>query len=204
MLSEILQTANLYAAGLEHVREKRLQWIKKHDELKEHLKQVAAYLNENTTYKQGFFIDSLHAYNEDINGTCNEIPSLTFRSGDMPMLVGFHNSVGEKTEYMEEGFRITFNPMVTGDIMIMFLPHQSALNETPAEYSTLAVIKEPGEFTMDKADELIRMAIEAAFYSSFTGISEQPLPAGQHEETHHPLNRNPIGFKRYETTEKVK
>ena len=119
------------------------------------------------------------------------------------MLVTFKNSVGERKEYVEEGFRITFNPTITGEIAIMFLPHRSNLDKEPAQYTGVALIKDPAELTMDMASEIISKSMEAAYLSSFTGLSDLPedtepdaLPVLRHHE--------PIGFKRYETTEKIK
>ncbi len=203
MLTEILKKADLYADGLNKVAERRSHWIVKHKELKAHLKEIAAYLNANSKYKQGFFVDTLQAFNEEMNGVCKDMPSITFRSGDMPMLVTFKNSVGERKEYIEEGFRITFNPTITGEIAIMFLPHRSNLDKDPPEYTGVALIKDPAELTMDMASEIISKSMEAAYLSSFTGLSDLPedtepdaLPVLRHHE--------PIGFKRYETTEKIK
>ncbi len=202
MLNDILNIANKYAEGAKQVQERRAQWLKKHVELKEHLKEIAGYLNSNSTYKQGFFIDTLHAYNEDMNGTCAEMPSLTFRSGEMPMLITFHNSIGERKEYIEEGFSITFNPTITGQVIVLFFPHHSELNITPPPYSTLVVIDQPGQLTMEIADEIITKGMEAAYFSSFTGMSEQQ-ENNEKSEIHPPVQHNPIGFKRYETTQKV-
>jgi len=148
-------------------------------------------------------VDTLHAFNEEINGTSSEMPSITFRSGEMPMLVTFHNVMGEKKSFVEDGFHISFNPTITGQIVVLLLPHQSEMNKQPLPYTTLAVINDPGQITMDIADQIISRGMEAAFYTSFTGMSEQP---GENPEQLQPSvnERNPIGFKRYETTEKVK
>ena len=201
MLSDILNAANLYSEGLKHVQERRDQWLKKHVELKDHLKEIANHLNTNATYKQGFFVDVLHAFDEDMNGTSATMPSLTLRSGPMPMLVLFKNNMGEKKDYTEDGFHLTFAPTITGQVIVLLLPHQNALNKTQPQYITLSVIDEPGKLTMDVVDQIIRKGIELAFYSSFTGLSEQ------HEETEqtevNPQDRNPIGFKLHETTEKI-
>jgi hypothetical protein len=205
MLADILNAANLYAEGVNHVQERREQWLTKHKELKDHLKEVAEYLNTNAAYKQGFYVDTLHAFDENINGTSASMPSITLRSGPMPMLVTFKNTMGEKKEYSEEGFHITLTPTITGQVIAFLLPHQSELNKTPPQYITLAVIDEPGKLTMEVADAIITKGIQIAFFSSFTGMGEQqqaedanaaPLPA--------PHSRNPIGFKLHETTEEVK
>jgi len=200
MITDILNTANLYNEGIKRVEERRAQWLKKHEELKGHLKEIAAYLNTNAAYKQGYFVDTLHAFNEDINGTCTDMPSLTFRSGSMPMLVTFKNSMGERKEYTEEGFRIIFNPMITGQLLVLLSPHRSELNKPEQTFTTLAVIDNPADLTMDAADQVIKQGIEAAFYTSFTGISEQQ-EANENMQSH---AHNPIGFKRYETTEHLK
>ena len=201
MLNDILNAANLYSDGLKRVQERRDQWLKKHVELKDHLKEVANHLNTNASYKQGFFVDVLHAFDEDMNGTSATMPSLTLRSGPMPMLVLFKNNMGEKRDYIEDGFHLTFAPTITGQLIVLLLPHQNALNKTQPQYITLSVIDEPGKLTMEIADQIISKGIELAFYSSFTGLSEQ------HEETEQPQanlqDRNPIGFKLHETTEKI-
>ena len=203
MLNDILSAANLYADGLKHVQEKRDQWLKKHVELKAHLKEVADYLNANASYKQGFFVDVLHAFDENMNGTSATLPSLTLRSGPMPMLVLFRNNMGEKRDYIEEGFHLTFTPTITGQVVVLLLSHQNPLNKAQQQYNTLNVIDEPEKLSMDIVDQIISKGIELAFYSSFTGMSEQ-----QNEEQQQPeqniQDRNPIGFKLHETTEKVK
>jgi hypothetical protein len=201
MINDILNTANLYADGLKRVEDRRAQWVEKHKELKEHLKEIADELNNKAIYKQGFFVDTLHAFNEEMNGTCKEMPSLTFRSGEMPMLVSFLSTMGEKKEYTEQGFRITFTPTITGEVMVLLYPHSSELNKTPPQFATMGIISDPGGFTMDMADEIINKGMEGAFYSSFTGVAE--MPQDQPQEPVPPPHHNPIGFKRYETTEKV-
>jgi len=204
MLNDILNIANLYDEGLKRVQDRRAKWLVKHKEIIAHLKEIADYLNSNAAYKQGFYVDTLHAFNEDMNGTCADMPSITFRSGEMPMLVTFRNSMGERKEYIEEGFRITFNPTITGQILVLLFPHYSELNQKPLPYLTLAVIDDPGTFTNDMAEEIVTNGIQAAFYSSFTGMSEQPVEENKHAEPVPAPHHNPIGFKRYETTEKVK
>lgn len=204
MLNDLLQAANLYAKGFEKVQHRREQWLKKYEEIRDQLKEIAEYLNANSLYKQGFFVDTLHAFNEDINGTSAKMPSVTFRTGYMPMLVTFRNSMGEKKSFTEEGFHISFNPTITGQIVVLLLPHQSELNKEKLPYTTMAVINEPAQITKDFVEQVIARGMEAAFYSSFTGMGEQP---GDNEQAPPPAvavnERNPIGFKRYETTEKV-
>jgi hypothetical protein len=207
MLNDILKIANLYDSGLKHVQARRDQWIKKHVELREHLKEVADFLNANAAYKQGFFIDTLHAFNEDNGGTCAEMPSITFRSGSMPMLVSFKNAMGERKEYNEEGFRITFTPTITGQLIVLLFPHVSDINKVAnPQYATLSVIDEPAQLTMDIADQIILKGMQGAFYSSFTGMGEPGEAEEPEDGQPTPLQipkHNPIGFKRYETTEKV-
>ena len=198
MLEKILETANQYKQGLDHVRSRRDRWLTKVPELTERLKGIADYLNANTTYKQGFFVDTLHAWNQEINGTSSQMPSVTFRSGEMPMLVRFKNSMGERREYMEQGFHISFSPTITGQVVVSLLPHYSDLNEKQPEYITLGIIDDPEQLTTDRVDEIISRGMEGAFHSSFTGVNEDPPPTQQGARV------NPIGFKRYETTEKVK
>ena len=208
MTDNILIVANLYAQGIKHVEDRRAQWMAKHDELETHLKEIADALNEKAAYKQGFYVDKLHAFNEEINGSCAGMPSLSLRSGDMPMQMTFRNALGERKEYTETGFQISFNPTITGQVIVLLFPHESDLSKPANPYVTLAVIDEPGNITMDVIDEIVARGIEAAFYSSFTGMSEQNRqPEGQEaakEPPPVPHSTNPIGFRRYETTEKVK
>ncbi|MCW3121174.1 MAG: hypothetical protein JWQ38_666 [Flavipsychrobacter sp.] len=202
MLNEILRHANKYSDGLKKIQARKEQWLVKHKELKAHLEQLADYLDANTTYKQDFYVDMLHAYNEDMHGTCADMPSVAFRSGDMPMLLTFRNSMGERKSYIEEGFSITFSPTITGQILVLLLPHHNDLNKNPPEYSSLAVINDPGELTMDMADRIISNGMEVAYHTSFTGMSE-PSDNNDQAETQSPVQRTPIGFKRYETTQKI-
>ncbi len=204
MLDNILEIAEKYASGVKQVQDRRDQWMKKHLELKAWLEEIANFLNEKTTYKQGFFIDTLHAFNEDMHGTCADMPSVTFRSGPMPMLVAFRNSMGERKEYIEDGFSITFNPTITGQIIVMLLPHKSDLSAKPPEYINLSIINEPSLLTADVAHQIITAGMEIAYHSSFTGMSDMPAEQTEQEELHPPVQHNPIGFKRYETTQKVK
>jgi hypothetical protein len=205
MLEQILNAANLYDEGVRQVQDRRAQWLNKHPGLISQLKEIADYLNANSAYKQGFYVDTLHAFNEEINGTCADMPSVTFRSGDMPMLVMFKNSMGEKKAYIEEGFKITFNPTITGQVVVLLFLHHSELYKKPPEYVTLAVIDDARDITTELVNELLTGGIKAAFSSSFTGagkekeINEEVKPHGQPIPPH-----NVIGFKRYETTEKVK
>jgi hypothetical protein len=202
MLNDILSKANKYAEGLEKIQARKEQWLKKHTELKAHLEKIADYLDANTTYKQDFYVDLLHAYNENMHGTCADVPSVCFRSGDMPMYLTFRNSLGERKSYVEEGFSITFNPTITGQIVVYLVPHESDLNKTPPPYSSLAIIDDPASLTMEIVDQLISAGIEAAYYTSFTGMGDRVTENDQ-AESHAPVQRNPIGFKRYETTQKV-
>ncbi len=203
MNSEILNAANKYAIGLKNVEYRREQWLKKHLEILAHLKEIANYLNANSTYKQPFYVDKNHAFNEDINGTCVELPSITFRTGEMPMMVIFKNVAGDKKEYFEEGFRITFSPTITGQIVVMILPHYNNFSHEQPQFKTMAVINDIEQISMDVIDQIILKGIEFAFYSSYTGISEFKNIDGQ-QQTQSPLPpHNPIGFKRYETTEKI-
>ncbi len=208
MLNDILRIADLYDAGLKHVQSRRDQWLKKHEELRDHLKEVATYLNANAAYKQGFFIDTMHAFNEDNGGTCAEMPSITFRTGSMPMHISFKNGIGEQKEYNEDGFRITFTPTITGQLIVLLFPHGSDINKAAAEpqYATLSVIDEPEQLTMDIADQIIEKGMQGAYYSSFTGMGETGPGAGDQNDPAAMLKapkHNPIGFKRYETTEQA-
>lgn len=202
MLDEILKIANQYDEGLAIVQSRREHWLEKYIVLRDHLKELAQYLNDNARYKQGFFVDTLHAFNEAIKGTSNRMPSVSFRSGAMPMLVTFRNSMGEKSSYSEEGFIISFTPTITGQIVVLLQPHYSELDNERPGYSTLAIIEEPGQITTAIVDEIIARGMEAAYYSSFTGMGQPPQDEEQNESK--PLPRNPIGFKRYDTTEKIK
>jgi hypothetical protein len=202
MQNEILKIANQYDEGLTTVQNRREQWLEKYIVLRDHLKGLAQYLNENARYKQGFFVDTLHAFNEAIKGTSNRMPSVSFRSGAMPMLVTFRNSMGEKSSYSEEGFIISFTPTITGQIVVLLQPHYSELDSEKPGYSTLAIIEEPGQITTAIVDEIVARGMEAAYYSSFTGMGRPPADEEQNDSK--PMPRNPIGFKRYDTTEKIK
>ena len=205
MVNDILNMANKYADGLKKVIHRRDQWIEIYPKIIDHLQEVATYLNENSTYKQPFYVDKLHAFNEEMNGTCSEIPSITFRAGEMPMMVTFTNTGGEVKAYFEEGFKITFSPTITGQIVVIIFPHYSNLDQTPPAYKTMAVINEPEYITNEVVDQIILKGLEAAYFSSFTGLAE----LGQQMENMNEQNKNthytnPIGFKRFDTTEKVK
>jgi len=202
MNDNLLRVANLYATGLQDVLKRRDHWLEQYVALRDHLKEIATYLNTNALYKQGFYVDTLHAFNEDINGTSSKLPSVSFRSGEMPMLVTFRNSMGEKRSFQEEGFHISFNPTITGQVLVLLESHQSDLNKTPLPVNTLAIIDDTAELTTDVIDALIARGMEAAFYTSFTGMAAPTKRTGSEEEPLTP--RNPIGFKRYETTEKIK
>lgn len=200
MFEEILKIANRYNDGYAKVKERRDQWLHKSEELREHLMQIADHLNNNATYKQGFYVDTLHAFNEDIRGTSNRMPSVAFRSGPMPMLVTFRNSMGEKKTYDEEGFSISFNPTITGQVLVLLQPHYSDLDKKLPEMVSLGMFQEPGEITMEEANELIKRGMEEAFYSSFTGMA---FPPQDEEAENTPPQRTLIGFKRHDTTQKI-
>lgn len=200
MFEDILKIANLYNDGYGRVKERREQWLTKYEELREHLKKIAEHLNANTTYKQGFFVDTLHAFNEDIKGTSARMPSVTFRSGPMPMLVTFRNSMGEKKTYNEEGFSISFNPTITGQVVVLLQPHYSDLDKELPELISLAVYNDPDQITLAEVDKIIVQGMEEAFYSSFTGMGT----SWQDEDASNtPPKRTLIGFKRHDTTEKI-
>lgn len=197
MFENILKVANMYEEGLERVKKRRDQWIDKYEMIRDHLKEMAHYLNENAVYKQGFFVDTLHAFNEDIKGTSARMPSITFRSGAMPMLVTFRNAMGEKKTYSEEGFSISFNPTITGEVVVLLQPHYSDLDKELPALVTLAVFPDPGELNVKVVDEIIARGIEEAYYTSFTGMG------AEQEQNQLPQQRTLIGFRRHDTTEKI-
>ena len=200
MMNDILDAANQYAKGLIDVEKRRAQWLEKYKEIRDHLAEIAAHLNEHADYKPGYFVDISHAYNEEINGTCAKIPSLTFRSGSMPMNVSFKSASSEKKEYSEDGFHLTFMPTITGQVIVLLLPHTSSLDQERPEEVNLAVIDNPTVLTMADVDQIVLKAIKMAFYTSFTGMVEL-----QEQEIHKTQPKySPIGFKRYDSTEKVK
>jgi hypothetical protein len=201
VFDEHLRIANLYDEGLQRVQKRREHWLEKFDLVKNHLNKLATHLNQNSLYKQGFFVDTLFAYNDNFKGTCNRIPSLTFRTGEMPMLVTFRNAMGEKKAYNEEGFSISFNPTITGLIIVNLQPHHSDLDAEAPSPITLAIIEEPSRITDEIIDEIILKGMKAAYYSSFTGMGELPEDAEQVENA--VTKRNPIGFKRHDTTQKT-
>jgi hypothetical protein len=196
----ILDIANLYAKGLAGVDSRRSQWLEKYKEVSSHLKEIATYLNEHAAYKPGYFVDTSYAYNEEINGTCAKIPSVTFRSGVMPMNVSFKSASAEKKEYTEAGFHLTFMPTITGQVLVLLLPHSTSLDKEKPEEIHLAVVDNPSALTMNDLDTIIQKAMKMAFYSSFTGMVEL-----QEQEIHKVQPKHtPIGFKRHDSTEKVK
>ena len=199
MMKELLKAADKYTEGLVKVTKRRTQWMESSKKLADRLHEIANYLNENTSYKQPFYVDKLHAFNEEINGSCKDMPSITFRSGDMPMMVSFKNAAGDHIDYMEDGFKITFSPTITGQILVLFLPHFSSLDENPPEFKTMAVINDPGQITNDIIDQVILKGLGFAFESSFTGLAEITLEDDDQSQR----NSSPIGFKRYDTTEKT-
>jgi hypothetical protein len=127
MLKNILDAADKYATGLEHVEHRRKIWVKKSEEVKKHLIEIADHLNKNSKSKIGFFVDSYYAFDETINGACIEMPSITFRSGDVPMDLTFKNEDGNIISYAEKGFQITFNPSPTGEVVVWLVPHHNNL-----------------------------------------------------------------------------
>ncbi len=201
MTDKILLVANRYALGLKNVEDRRAEWLEHFKEVRTHLTEIADLLNQKAEYKPGFYVDTSHAYNDDINGTCAKLPSLTFRSGDMPLNVSFRNAIGEKKEYIEEGFYLVFTPTITGQILVLLQPHYSNGSEKP-EYINIAIVDHPKQLTSEVIDELVAKAMEVAFYSSFTGM----VDLQQHEmqqESQKQYKPEPIGFRRYESTQKV-
>lgn len=201
-MEKILEVANRYAQGRKEVEERRSRWLEHYKEVREHLAAIATTLNEKADYKPGFFVDVNHAYNEEINGTCAKMPSLSFRSGDMPLNISFKNANGERKEYTEEGFYIVFTPTITGQILVMLQPHYSTATSQRPEYEHIAMVDDPAQLTNDIIDQLIARGMEAAYYSSFTGmvaLQQKELEESQKQQ----YRPTPIGFKRYESTEKV-
>ena len=200
-MDEILKVSDLYATGLEHVQARRKQWLDIYKDVREHMKEIANYLNENSKYKQNFFVDTNRAFNEEINGSCAEVPSLTFRSGAMEQFLTFRNSLGERKEYLEEGFQITLSPTVTGMLVVMLWPHYSEMSEEKPQYVTIAMVENPEALKPELIDKLIAKGMELAFYSSYTGMVE--LQDKEMSQSQMKYQHAPIGFKRYETTEKA-
>jgi hypothetical protein len=201
MFEDILNAANRYDQGLTRVHSRQDQWLASHERVRDHLTAIANYLNTNARYKQGFFVDTLLAFNEGMRGTSTRMPSVEFRSGAMPMPVTFRNSIGEKKTYEEEGFTISFRPVITGQIIVLLEPHYSDLNVEEPEPVNLAIIHEPAHLSNEMIENIVTKGMQIAYYSSFTGIAEQNESTG--EETATPIKRNPIGFKRHDTTEKI-
>ncbi len=202
MIDLILKITDRYAEGLKGVLDRRSQWLNHHKEVRDHLKEIAAVLNEKASYKPNYFVDTNHAFSEEINGTCANLPSLTFRCGEMPLDLSFKNAMGERKEYTEQGFYITFTPVITGQIIVLLLPHYSPLIGEKPEYINIAVIDHPENLTPDAIDQIIARGMEMAYYSSFTGMMDQQKLELHEQENQRP--HTPIGFKRYESTEKVK
>lgn len=197
----ILETINLYAEGQQTVQRKRTDWLKKFKEVREILKQMAAYLNENATYKAGYFVDTNHAFNEEINGTCADIPSLSFRCGEMPLNISFRNASGERRAYAEEGFLIMFAPTITGQVVVMLRPHHSSLSTEKPNFHNIAVIDEPGNLTVNDVHAILAKGIETALQTSYTGMA---LAKEKQNDTPTAKNYIPIGFRRFESTQSLK
>lgn len=203
MFEKILNASNRYDEGLAHVYSRQDQWLAGHERVRDHLRTIADYLNKNTRYKQGFFVDTLHAFNEGMRGTSTRMPSVEFRSGEMPMPLTFRNSIGEKMTYKEEGFSVSFTPTITGQIMIMLQPHYSDLDPEEPQLITLGIINEPSQITDAMIEDVIEKSFEIAFQSSFTGMAERHINNDEESQENIPVKRNPIGFRRHETTEKI-
>jgi len=200
MFEEILKAANRYDEGLAQVHSRQDQWLASHERVRDHLKAIADYLNVNARYQQGFFVDTLLAFNEGMRGTNNRMPSVEFRSGPMPMPLTFRNSIGEKMTYKEEGFNISFTPTITGQVIVLLQPHYSDLEEDQSQIVPMGVFNEPSQITNDVIEEIVAKGMQIAFYSSFTGMAERQ---GEEGEELNPVKRNPIGFRRHDTTEKI-
>lgn len=199
MMQDILNVANKYGEGLASVEHRREQWIKKSEELKEYLKKVAEYLNTNATYKAGYFVDTFQAFNEEINGSCAQLPSIIFRSRDMPLMLEFRNDNGAMKEFTEKGFQIAFNPTITGQIVVLLYPHRSEMDDAGDQqppFATVAIIDEIDKLTTDAIDAIIVKAIQAAFFTSFTGMAERT--ADDDAEAPPQPRYAPIGFKRFD------
>lgn len=190
-MKHILHAANLYSEGLAHVTKRREDWLEKLPELKQQLKTIAKYLNENASYKPGYYVDTFYAYDEEIKGICRQMPSLAFRSGIMPMFLDFNNEEHKTKGYKEDGFRINFSPIVTGQIVITLIYHANAFINREIAYDALEIV-DPAELTPEFVETLITRGIEDAFYSSYTGLAEKKE-----------IPYTPVGFKtqRTETTE---
>ncbi|NDC42602.1 MAG: hypothetical protein EBZ77_13820 [Chitinophagia bacterium] len=201
MNNTILNAANLYAKGLEEVQRKRKDWLSKYKEVRDILKETAVYLNENADYKPGYFVDTNHAFNEEINGTCADIPSITFRCGEMPLHISFRNASGERREYAEEGFLLLFTPTITGQVVVMLRPHHSSLAPETPQFVNLAIIDEPGKLTVEDVNTLVTKGLETAFSTSYTGMGS--LHRKDAEAPGKPKEYVPIGFKRFESTQHV-
>lgn len=203
MFDKILNAANRYDEGLARVYSRQDQWLAGHERVRDHLRTIADYLNKNTRYKQGFFVDTLHAFNEGMRGTNTRMPSVEFRSGEMPMPLTFRNSIGEKMTYKEEGFSVSFTPTITGQIMIVLQPHYSDLDPQEPEMITLGIVNEPSQITDAMIEDVIERSFEIAFHSSFTGMADRFMNNNEESQENTSIKRNPIGFRRHDTTEKI-
>ncbi|MFI5384262.1 MAG: hypothetical protein ACHQXK_08535 [Methanosarcina thermophila] len=151
-------------------------------------------------YKPGYYVDKAYAFDEKVNGTCVQMPAVTFRSGDVPVNMHFKDSDGKVTEYTEKGFQITFSPTPTGEIAVLLFPHHSELHQTETPYTMLMLINDLDTLTIELVDDIVSEGMEAAFYTSYVGMGE----ANKVQEQEHDQQRSgysPIGFKRYHTTQ---
>jgi hypothetical protein len=191
MSKKITAIVNKYAEGIEHVERRREDWLQKAKEVKSVLKRIAEELETEAKYKPGFHVDELHAYDDEINGTCVKMPSITFKCGNMSMGITFNNSVNGEKEYVEKGFMIGFYPAITGLVYVMLYLHKNDFQAQATPPVNLMVINEPKDLSESAIENIVAQGVEIAFHSSYAGISEQS------EEPEY----TPIGFRKRDSTE---
>ena len=193
-MEQILQAANKYSEGLNAVLKRRKDWLDHYKTVRERLQKIAEYLNTNSSYKQHFVVHTHRAYNDSIEGSCTEVSALVFKSGEMSQHLTFRNAIGEHAEYVEGGFELTFSPSITGQIVLMMLPHTGTMNIHKREQQVVAIIDNPMSLTHDLIDDIVTKALMAAFHTSFTGMAEQNEE--MMTEQAKIQQRTPIGFRR--------
>ncbi len=199
-MDEILKIANKYAKGQADVLNRRNEWLQKSKEVLAQLKEIAAFLNEKGEYGAKYHVDVHLAYNEENHGTCEGLPSITFRSGQMPLHITFRNVGGTNVEFVEEGFHLTFTPSIAGEILVLLVPHTGNFTREQPELEEVAIIENPGAITREIINTIMAKGLEAAYFSSYTGLIERQNLEQDEEQKQY--QRVPIGFKRFETTEK--
>ena len=185
MIEQILQAANRYADGVNAVEQRRHAWAQKAIEVEKHLKEIADYLNTNAAYKANYHTEVQHAYDEHSDGSCIAMPAVILGSGKMPMLLVFEDKDKKKKEIFESGFELSFNPSVTGQIIVQLIPHHNELQQQPPMPVVLEIIDDVSKITNEDLDALVINALTAE------------------AERYNKETRTPIGFRMHELPQTI-